>query len=86
MGYVLGITDDTIRVTVSLKVYSVKFQAWRMRFMQYYVRKVHFLPNFYLKLRFFLRILAFGVRSGVPRMTPLCWVNQPSHEEHKNIL
>ena len=25
----------------------------------------------------------FGVRSRVPRMTPL---NQPSHEEHKSIL
>ena len=30
----------------------------------------------------FYLYFGFGVRSGVPRMTPL---NQPSHEEHKII-
>ena len=71
LGFVVGTTDDTKIDSVSKNVFYQSFRSCICKSRKGYVRKLQFSSIFYIKNTLFAYILAFGVRSGVPRMTPL---------------
>ena len=72
----MGTTDDTKIDSVSKNVIYQSFRSGICKSRKDYVRKLQFSSTNNLKMPFFVYILAFGIRSGVPRMTLLLSFDQ----------